>query len=620
MMGIIRQLDQELINKIAAGEVIDRPSSCIKELIENSLDSGASQIIVEVEDGGKSYIKVSDNGCGMSHDDIKICTRKHATSKIKNVNDLFRIASLGFRGEALSSMAAVARTEISSKSKNELTGMKVVFEGERIIEEKEIGCPEGTVVELYDLFGSIPVRKNYLKDSQTEFRHITDIIQRYALANQNVNFKLIHNKMIIFSAPASEDPLGKIVSIFGKSFARELISINTDDSEVKISGFIGKPNINRSDRNSMIVFVNGRAVKNKILYDAIFNSYDTLLNTQRFPVCVINFTIPIENIDVNVHPNKIIIKIENEDHVASIISKRIRENLLSHNLVPNADIGIIEKQKTFEAFNKEFAEPNIIDRSLPQTDINKIIHRLNLTPKDENKYRPIDNVQTNQNELVIEHRERVEIPEHLLRESPKIDLSIRILGVIHKTYILVENYNGLRIIDQHAAEERILYEKFKRRFKDKEIVKQSLLQPLHEELSPVEMQAAKEFKDKLEDLGFLFDDFGGNTLLIRTLPSILGKQQSLDLFKKTLESFQREGISENPVAQISDLFIKTMGCKSAIKAGDVINERQVKRLLEELEICEQPYTCPHGRPSIIEITVKDFQKLFNRERGYESNA
>ncbi len=640
MMGIIKELDHDLINKIAAGEVIERPASCVKELIENSLDAAATSIVVELVDGGKSYIRVSDNGCGMVQEDVLLCTKKHTTSKIHSVDDLFRIGTLGFRGEALSSMAAVAHLEVTSKTRDDLTGTKISLEQGIIVEQRDVGSPPGTTIELFELFSTIPVRKNYLKDAATEFRHCVDIVQQYALAQPKISFKLINNTAIVFTAPASQDPLGKIVALFGGDFARELIPLTSQDPAVTLSGFIGKPSINRADKNTMYFFVNGRSVKNKILYDAVCNAYDTLLNTQRFPVCILSLQIPMEKIDVNVHPNKIVIKIEDEEHVAHCVTRIVRNTLLSANLVPRADTTIIaketqqifleKKEKRESTQIPEDAEPSL-DPTLPQTNIIRILRSLSVRPHEleEFKYRPLDVVQTQQQELVEEPQpsqehtmsefsETASAPSPFVLHDNTEPISFKILGTVHKTYVLIEQLNGLRILDQHAVEERILYEKFKRRYAEKTLIKQSLLEALQLELSPRDVQTANEFKPTLEELGFTFDDFGGNTILLRTMPSILGKQQGVELFTKTVGLLQQEGLPQNPVEKLTDLFLKTMGCRAAIKAGDTVHPREIRKLLEELEMCEQPYTCPHGRPTMIDITIADLEKLFNRERGYES--
>lgn len=620
-MGKITLLDQDLINKIAAGEVIERPSSAVKELIENSLDAGATSIAIEIGDGGKEYIKVKDNGQGMDQEDLKLCIKKHATSKIRTKDDLFKIGTLGFRGEALASMAAVAKVEITTKTKDTLGAVFAKIENGEILEIKETGAPEGTSIELYNLFYNVPARKNYLKDTQTELRHITSIVEKYALSNKDISFKLIHNNQTILNAPSSEDPLAKIIAIFGKDFARELIPININyedkDYPRKIQGYIGKPSINRSDKSYITTFVNNRYVKNNLIIDSVYNAYDTMLNTQRYPVAILNFTLPLEKIDVNVHPSKTIIKLQEEIEVSDWITEEIKKVLRTTDITPSPRIEVKEIKPpgkfTQETFEKTLTKAGV----LPQTNINRVVVGIKSKEKvkEESKYKTKDSVQSRQ-QIIFPIKEEVEIKIDLPEEKEQIN----IIGIIHKTYVLIETNQGLKIVDQHAAHERVQYEKFKNNLKEKSIAKQNLLRGLNIDLSSEEKQSAIEFQNELENIGFVFEDFGGNTILLRTLPSILGEQQGIDMFRKSLESFRREGVSPDPVTQISDNFLKTMGCRSAIKAGDIVEEYEIRRILRELEKCENKYTCPHGRPITIELTIKEFERLFNRERGYESVA
>jgi len=631
-MGKIILLDHDLVNKIAAGEVIERPASAVKELIENALDSGANSIIIEIGDGGKEYIKVKDNGGGMDEEDLRLSIKKHATSKIKTHEDLFRIVTLGFRGEALSSMAAVSKMEITTKTKEVLGAVFAKIENGEIKEIQETGAPEGTSIELYNLFYNVPARKNYLKDTQTELRYITSIVQKYALSNKDVSFKLIHNDQTIINAPSSHDPLAKIIALYGKDFARELIPVNLrfEDQNYPrtIQGYIGKPTINRSDKSYITTFVNNRYVKNNILIDSIFNAYDTMLNTQRYPVAIINFTLPIDKIDVNVHPSKTIIKLQNELEVADWITNELKKVLSETDLTPKPKLDKPPGKFTQETFNK--IQPS--KDSLPQTDINKLLE--GMKAKEESKHKIRDNTYSKQQ--IIQPIEKNKNKEYSITEdnitednitedinqqaTSSEEDPIHIIGTIHKTYVLIETPNGLKIVDQHAAHERVQYEKFKQNLENRTLTKQNLLETLNLELSPEEKQSALEFKQQLGGIGFDFEDFGGNTILLRTLPSILGKQQGIDMFRQSLESFRREGISQDPITQIADNFMKTMGCRSAIKAGDIVEGLHINKILRELNKCNNKFTCPHGRPISIELTVKEFEKLFNRERGHETIA
>jgi DNA mismatch repair protein MutL len=618
----IKLLDQDLVNKIAAGEVIERPASAVKELVENALDAGATSIMLDIGEGGKSYIKISDNGEGMTEEDARLCILKHATSKLNNEEDLFKIATLGFRGEALSSMAAVSKMNIITKTKENNSGINLTIENGEVKEVNEVGVPEGTRIELQDLFYNVPARKNYLKDDATEFRHILDIVQKYTLSNQNVSFRLIHNGKEVINAASSEDPLAKIIALFGKDFAKELlpVSVNLEgDYPRSIKGFIGKPTINRADRSAMVTFVNNRYVKNQILSDSIFNAYDTMLNTQRYPVAILNFDLPLDRIDVNVHPSKTVIKIQKELDVSDWITGELRKLLHSSDLVPKAKlkpVGVITSD-TLEKFNPE-------NTQMPTTDLKKMLE--GFSKERENtagKHGPTDAVPTNQEILEKAEEKREEVVEEKIEPSaPPVEApeKYKILGVVHKTYVLIETKEGLRVVDQHAAHERVQYEIFKKSLMAKSMAKQSLLNGMQIDMGPEEKQLTLQHKNNLAVAGFDIEDFGGNTILLRSLPSVLGKQQSMDLFKECISIYRKEGVSPDPVKQMADNFIKTMGCKSAIKAGDDVGAEHLVKILQDLDKCENKFTCPHGRPISIEITATEFEKLFNRERGHESVA
>jgi DNA mismatch repair protein MutL len=464
MRGILAiiQLDKELINKIAAGEVIERPASVVKELIENSIDAGAKNIVIEAREGGKSYLRIRDDGSGMNEADVKISIKKHTTSKIKSAEDLFKITSLGFRGEALSSIAAISNMEIQTKTEDALEGIKLEIEAGKILDQKSIGCAKGTTIIVKDLFFNTPARKKHLKDMSVEFRHISEIVTRYALSNPEIGFRLSHNNKWIFQSPPTDDKRGNIIHIFGKDFGKEMIRLNEKTDNVEISGFIAKPSLTRADKSSIYTFVNGRYVKNKMLSDAVYDAYHTLLGTQRYPVAILDFTIDEEKIDVNVHPTKIEIRIEKEAHVYQDILDSIKKKLESTELIPKVDVK--EKQV-------QFAEP---EQKKKET---------------EYKNKPVDKQVSKQEEIKIDDF-KLETPAY------------NILGKIHKTFILIETKQGLRIVDQHAAHERILYEQLMKEFGKQGVKKQQLLQPIKVELKPDELQLIEQNKDILDFYGF----------------------------------------------------------------------------------------------------------------------
>lgn len=573
-MGKIIQLDKELINKIAAGEVIERPASVVKELIENSIDAGAKNISIDIREGGKSFISVADDGEGMSVEDARLSILKHTTSKIKTADDLFKIYTLGFRGEALSSIAAISNMELRTKTDSSAIGIKLDIQAGNIVGEKETGCAKGTSIIVADLFFNTPGRKKHLKDMGVEFRNITEVVTRYALAHPEMGFKLTHNDNLIFHSPPTEDYLGTVVNIFGKEFGKQLIDIKGKTENIEISGFVGMPSLTRADKNSIYTFVNGRFVRNKILSDAIVDAYHTLLGTQRFPVAILKFKIDADKIDVNVHPTKIEIRIENEAKIYEDIFDAVKKTLESQTLVPKA-----EPKEAQESF----AEP--------------------VKKKKEKVYKnkPLDKKSAKQTEIQIEEMQ-IEAP------------SYNILGKIHKTFIVVETKQGMRLVDQHAAHERILYEQLLNEFGKQGVKKQQLLQPVKFELSPADLQLIKDNSEIISHYGFEIEDFGKNTILVRTLPSVLGRQLNKDILVDLLDELKQSKI-KNTIDTIKEKMLIRMACRAAEKAGDSLELNEMNILLGDLEKCRQPYTCPHGRPTMVDYTITDLEKSFNRIRS-----
>jgi DNA mismatch repair protein MutL len=572
-LGKIIQLDKELINKIAAGEVIERPASVVKELIENSIDAGAMNISVDIKEGGKSFISVTDDGEGMEKDDARIAIKKHTTSKIKTTEDLFRISTLGFRGEALSSIAAISNMELRTKTESSSTGIKLQIEAGNIVSENETGCAKGTSIIVNDLFYNTPGRKKHLKDMGVEFRHITEVVTRYALANPGIGFKLSHNDNIVLHCPATTDLMSTAVGIFGKEFGKQLIDVRNKTEAIEVNGFIGKPSLSRADKNTIYTFVNSRYVKNKILSDAVVDAYHTLLGTQRFPVAILNFKIPAEKIDVNVHPTKIEIRIENEAQAYSDIFDIVKSTLEMHALVPEAEPKT--KQESFKSGEKK--------------------------KEKEYKNKPLDKKPAKQAEIQINDFE-IEVPAY------------NILGKIHKTFIVVETKQGMRLIDQHAAHERILYEQLLNEFGKQGVKKQQLLQPIKLELSPADMLLVKDNNEIVNHYGFEAEDFGKNTIILRSLPSVLGRQLNKEILVDLLDELKQSKV-KSTIDTIKEKMLIRMACRAAEKAGDNIELAEMQALIASLEKCKNPYTCPHGRPTMIDYTITDLEKSFNRIRS-----
>jgi len=542
---------------------VERPASIVKELIENSIDANANKIYVEVKEGGKSFIKVTDNGNGMDKKDAELSWQRHSTSKIKDAKDLFSINTLGFRGEALASIAAVSELTIITKQDNDISGNKIVVHGGTEVLNEEYGCPKGTSIEVKNLFFNTPARKKYMKSIEVEIRHITDIVTRYALIYPIIAFKLVHNKHVIVNSPSTEDKLANISFIYGNNVAKNLIEINYTEENIKVTGFVSKPVITRSTKADQSIYVNNRYIKkNQIITDAINNAYKTFVMVHRHPIVILNIELNVNNTDVNVHPQKAEIRIQNEKKLYNVVFNAVKNVLEETDLIPEA---LEIKQET-----------------------------LNIEISDEHK--------------VEDAKQKLLVKETSVVKTTKFDL--KILGIINKTYILAEVPGNLLLIDQHAAAERILYEKYTKELKNNNVFVQKLLNPEILELNPKQFNTAIDKKDFLANFGYQVEEFGVNTLIIRTIPIVLGKQFNKDIFIDYLDELNK-GMPES-LEQFFHDRIARMACRTAIKAGDDITLPQIKEYIKEIFTNEFPSTCPHGRPIVIKWTFYELEKMFKR--------
>ena len=584
-MQKIKILSQDLINKIAAGEVIERPSSVVKELIENSLDSGADQILLEIKEGGKSYIKVQDNGHGMSEKDAMISIHRHATSKIEFTEDLFKINTLGFRGEALSSIAAVSNLKITTKTKESIEGNFLEVENGVIKYQTKIGSADGTIIEVSNLFFNTPARKKYLENMQNEARHITDIVIRYALINPSVGFKLISNDNLIMNSPQTSDTLSNIVHIYGRDVGKSLLPINYSDDNIEVMGFISKPSYTRADKGQQSEYVNKRYIKNKTISSAIYDAYKELLMLHRHPFVVININIDPAMIDVNVHPTKKEIRLSKENIIYQAVYGAVRKTLDENNLITERMITDKEIQRQFFQ-TTETIQP--ITEQLQQKSL-----------KAEKIIEPVMQQTLAKTQTYITTDEQTQYLPH-----------INILGLAHDCYILAETPEGIAIIDMHAAEERINLETLNREYQDKGIKTQQLLQPETISLSPTDSQLLLANINQLTNYGFIVEHFGANDFLIRSTPVIMNKQQKKELLLDILDELNAN--KAKLIDQIKDKVIRRMACRKSIKQGDRIEMQQMYNLVRKLYQCKDPYACAHGRPTIINLTKYDLEKKFKR--------
>ncbi len=593
----INILSEDLINKIAAGEVVERPASVVKELIENALDADATSISVDIKNSGQDLIKITDNGKGMSEEDARKSVLRHATSKIKYTEDLFSIETLGFRGEALASIAAISQFSLITKQKDELEGFNLVLEGGQVISEGAVGCDQGTTIEIRNLFYNTPVRKKFLKTDAVELRHIIDVVTHYALLHENVDFKLTHENHELLNAPSTDDLQSNIASIYGVSIAKELLEIDYEDDLVRIEGLTCKPLNARNDKHQQVFFVNNRWVRSKELTDAVYEGYKSRLFVNKHPIFVLSLTLNPKNVDVNVHPQKMEIKIDQIDQVGKALSQSVVKILEQHNLIPLIDVESDALTMGTEVKKKYAFEPS------QQTTLKE-------TTASYSESYNVGSYVTPEEEVIEEgNHENISEPvkevEQVVEKLPQM----KIFGQVHKTFFVAETEGGILFIDQHAAHERVMYEKFMKQFKDASVDVQELLQGGVLELTAAEKVLVEENLKSLGKLGFQVEPFGGNTFILKSVPSVFGRLQPHDLFQVVLHELV---VGRNSIQELKETIITRMACRSAVMAGDELSKDQMQNIVNDLEKTDFPYTCPHGRPTMIKTEVFELEKKFKR--------
>lgn len=633
-MGKIKILDESTIQQIAAGEVIERPSSIVKELIENSIDAGSKSIIIEIKDGGKSYIRITDDGEGMNEEDIKLAFKRHSTSKLTKVEDIYSVLSLGFRGEALSSISSVSNVELLSKTKDSDVGIQASIKDGDIIESNIVGSPKGTTIIVRDVFFNLPVRKKFLKSSNVESNQIGEIINKLALGNPDVAFKFIKDRSNVLKTPQSDNLLNTIYNVLGRDYYKNLIPVGYLDDDLKIDGYISNNNLYRSNRNHHYLYINGRYISHLNISKIIEKEYRTLIPLNRLPVFILNIELKPNEVDINIHPTKQEVKFVNSEHIYDIIATMVREKLMPSVTVPemkisknkdikekknllsdffsekevninkeeNADVNIIVKDLTFDTYKdiKEEEGNNENNDVEKHEDIDKIDRVLSISKKTNDKAKDIN--------------KKLNIDKDELLEEQKIQnilLDIKPIGRVFDTYIVVESTEEEKIffIDQHAAHERVMYEKYMKEYKEEKVVTQELLHPVIIELTNGDIYMVNENKEIFEKLGFVLGSFGDNSVALRGVPMVFGEPRIRDLFLDVLD-----GLSSNIQSSYETKIDKIMkiSCTNAIKGGDKIDDLEIVALFESLKKCENPYTCPHGRPTIIELSKKYIEKQFLR--------
>lgn len=628
---MINILDKNTIDKIAAGEVIQRPSSIVKELVENSMDAGANMITVEIRNGGASIIRVTDNGCGIEKNDVKKAFLRHATSKLKDVSDLLVLSSYGFRGEALSSISSISKTEIITKVKDDITGIRYILNGGEEEAFEEIGAPDGTTIIIKDIFFNTPARKKFLKSDNTEANYIYEIMLKLALSHPDKSFRFINNSSVKIHTSGNDSLKEVIYRIYGREIANNLIEINYSDNGIKVSGYVGKPSIIKSNRSNEVYFVNGRYIKNKDIANAIEEAYGDRLMQNKFPFCVINIDMSPDMVDVNVHPAKAEVRFADLLTVYNTIFEALNNTFLSIEMVKNETPLSLREKKTQE--DEELKNlSNIYKKSAEPFEVKKtdyLSSKNNILYDDENNisnsivsddmYTQYLNIacefnnEDKKNEVYTEKviNKDVDLKNKQLSFLDNTSIkSHKIIGQIFSTYWIVEFNNKIFIIDQHAAHEKIIYERYMNEFKNSRIASQFISPALIIKPLPVEKHAIEENIDVLKSMGYELEEYGNDEYRVVSVPYILPSISKEILLEELISSLVN--VSKNMICEIIVDKTASMACKAAIKGNTVMSVEEYKALINELMKLENPYNCPHGRPVIIEMTKNELEKKFKR--------
>ncbi|MFQ5787699.1 MAG: DNA mismatch repair endonuclease MutL [Thermodesulfobacteriota bacterium] len=600
-MGNIRILSENVVSKIAAGEIVERPSSVVKELIENSIDAGSTSIRVELRQGGKKLIKVSDNGEGMNKDDALLSLERHATSKLKNINDLFTIKTLGFRGEALPSIASVSRFSITTRTKDELVGTTINVMGGTIKSVEETGCPHGTIVELRDLFYNTPPRLKFLKTTETELRNIIDVIQREALSRTDVRFEVLNDGRDLINLPQRNSIDERLSEIFPDT---NLYKIYAEDEDISVHGYMNGPDESRSTTQRLYTYVNFRAIRDRLLTRIAIESYGRILEKGRYPQGVLSIQIPIREVDVNVHPTKNEVRFRSPRKVGDLIKYAISEMLTSAPWIKDYHKRVEKAVYEFHEFRKGYELRDLKKNKRSES------HKEGGYIKDH-KYEV---------SLSSESPSYIETEVNRDKEQDREDIfgnkgyfsSLKIVGQVGDLYIVCESSNGIVLIDQHAAHERINYEKLKESYLNKNKIEiQELLIPTTIELSPYESELLKMNLEDIENIGIKIEEFGEGAFLVRSIPAIFKNTDIKRLIKDMIGEIAATD-KEKSLSERIDNIISTIACHSSIRANDVLNHEQIKALLEDLDYAKFPHSCPHGRPIARELSFTELEKMFKR--------
>ena len=639
---MIKILEKHIADKIAAGEIIERPISIIKELVENSIDAGATSITCEIKNGGKTYIRVTDNGCGIAREECETAFLRHATSKISTVNDLKGIKSLGFRGEALASIAAVTNAALITKTAESKTGCRLVLHGGETVENIPLGCPDGTTIIINDLFYNMPARREFLKSDGAESSLIIEFISEMALAYTNIRFQLINNGKILFSTTGDGNLKNTINSVYMQREYKDLIEISKTEAGYSIRGCISKPSLSRTTKKNQVYFVNGRVVKSAVMEKGISMGYKERLFEGRYPVAFIFLNVNPETIDVNIHPNKKEVRFHDEDSIVKIIENATVEALASQDAIIEVRDYFSTEPSTNDAKKEDRSEQVDIKCILKSKSEKKQVdlkrEKILYNSKEKDNYAYIDEIkesETGRNivsditkdystgncanddyiksgnvknqELPEKKKPVIEISEPLIRPFDFNDL--KVTGCVFDTYITATDANSFYMIDQHAAQERIFYEQLVEEYLSDDKPSQSILTPIVIDVALEVKEEEYNWLDSLGDMGYLLEEFGPNSYIIKEIPYFMDITEAENFAKDYIEQ-THSGIKINNKVVIDKLI--TRSCKSAIKAHDKLSQEAMESLINELKYCRNPFSCPHGRPTFIKFSNYDIEKMFKR--------
>ena len=638
-MPQIKLLDQQTIDKIAAGEVVERPSSVVKELVENAIDAKATAITVEIKEGGVSFIRITDNGCGIEKDQIPLAFLRHSTSKIKHIEDLFHISSLGFRGEALSSIAAVAQVELITKTYGDLTGIRYVIEGSKEIASEEVGAPEGTTFLVKNLFFNTPVRRKFLKSAQTEGGYIADLMERMALSHPEVSFKFINNGQTKLHTSGNGNKKDLVYHVYGRDITSSMIQIDEKTELFEVTGFIGKPNVSRGNRNYENYFINGRYIKSALLSKAIEEGYKGFMMQHQYPFCVLYIQINSELIDVNVHPTKMELRFTQNETIYNSLYQIVRNALTHREFIQQVPVTEEKKQRDTVPEVKTAPEPFEVRR------LNDVRKAISLDSPYERKYpdhlrentnyqnTPFQNTSVSANRIFEKLAKDKEVfaktkqsvmaapkeTQKTVYEQQQLDTAFltadarkqhKIIGQLFDTYWLVEYEDKLFIIDQHAAHEKVLYEKTMEKLKEKSFTSQAVSPPIILTLNNEETEMLEKYKKELNSFGYEIEPFGGKEYAITAIPAEFSDVDMKSMFIEMLDDFANIGGAQAPVMLMEK--VASMSCKAAVKGHDRLSTQEASHLIDTLLTLENPYQCPHGRPTIIAMSKFEIEKKFKR--------